>query len=120
MLFQSDYEIRKQLVCYLTSETSLEDFEDWFVARSWNFHEAENPLLLELACEIELLLAEFSNGHWTESDLKERLRPFITRYSVDYGTGSNVVTRTLSGSTVLVFPLSPDPISDIQVSVGYE
>ena len=28
----------------------------------------------QLACSIELVLAEFANGHWTEDELKERLQ----------------------------------------------
>lgn len=118
MMFQSDLEIRKQLGRYLTSEISFEDFEDWFVAHSWNYHEAANLILLELVSEIELLLAEFSSGHWTEDDLKERLRPFITSFTIDYSSGSTVLIRTLSGSSVSVSPLSPDLSDDIQVSRG--
>jgi len=118
MMFQSDLEIRKQLGHYLNSGISLEDFEDWFVAHSWNYNEASNLILLELVSEIELLLAEFSSGHWTEDDLKERLRPFITTFTIDYTSGSTFLTRTLSGSNVSVSPLSPDLLDDIRFSRG--
>ncbi len=116
MMFQSDLEIRKQLGHYLNSGISLEDFEDWFVAHSWNYNEAANLILLELVSEIELLLAEFSSGHWTEDDLKERLRPIITSFTIDYTSGSTVLTRTLSGSTVSVSLQSLDLPADIQLS----
>ena len=118
MIFQSDLEIQKQIGRYLNSEISFDDFEDWFVAHSWNYHEAKNLIVLELVSEIELILAEFSSGHWTEDDLKERLRPFITTFTIDYTSGSAVLIRTLSGSSVSVSPLSPDLYDDIQVSRG--
>jgi len=66
-------EFRDQLRRYLSGDLSLAEFEDWFVPRTWNIHQVGDPGLADLAYEIDLRLAEYSNGHRTENDLKEVL-----------------------------------------------
>ena len=117
MMFQSDLEIRMQLVRYLTKEISLDEFEDWFVARSWNYYEAASPLLLELVSQIELLLAEFSNGHLPEEQLRREIAPFATYYEVAYHLGTAPNITTLSTSSGSVFPQNLEQSFDIQAAV---
>lgn len=75
-------EIRAQVVKYLVSQISLDDFEDWFVQRSWNMHKESSLAAQRLASRIELLLAEHGNGHLSEDKLREQLRPHVVRYVV--------------------------------------
>ena len=72
MEFRSDAEIYEQLQSYLSGRISLDDFEDWFVPRSWNF-QAANPSLQNLVSEIELLLAEYSNLHISNESFRNEL-----------------------------------------------
>lgn len=98
-----DIEIREQLARYLANEISLEEFQGWFVPATWNVEQTNNPIAAELAHEIELRLAEFSNGHWTEDDLRSLLGPLVENYTVrvSFGTaspGSSVSLPTSTGA----------------------
>jgi len=115
MLFQSDLEIRNQLARCLAKEITLDEFEDWFVARSWNYQEAATPQLLDLVSQIELLLAEFSNGHLEEEQLRRHLAIFVTCYEVDYRpTGAAPAFTIVSSSSGLVSHQNLEQSFDIQ------
>lgn len=77
-----DLAIREQLARYLAGEISLPEFQEWFVPRAWNIEKQGSPAAGDLAHEVELRLAEFSNGDWTEDELKSKLRPLVTHYTV--------------------------------------
>ncbi|MBI4494753.1 MAG: hypothetical protein HY690_18410 [Chloroflexi bacterium] len=81
-----DSEIREQLARYLADETSLHDFEEWLVAHTWNLHQIADPLVRDLVAEIELRLAEFSNGDWTDAELRDLLKPLVQKYAVHFGS----------------------------------
>lgn len=117
MQFESELELHRQLARYLSGEISLNDFEDWFVPRSWNFHAGSTPSLQDIVSEIELLLAEYSNGHVVEEDLKQKLLPFATSYKVFYWLGDAPSSTIMSTSSVSAFPQSPELSSDIQFVV---
>jgi hypothetical protein len=51
---------------------SLDQFKDWLIPGSWDERELA-PSTLNLIQRIKLRLAEFSRGHWDESELRERL-----------------------------------------------
>jgi len=69
--------IRDQVRRYLGRDISLNDFQDWFIPAAWSLEETENALAADLANEIELRLAEFTNGHWTEDELRSQLAAAI-------------------------------------------
>ena len=83
MAIRADLEIRSTLVRYLNSEISLAEFEDWFVPVAWNVEKTGNREAPELAAEIELRLAEFSNGHWSEPELRKILAPLVGVYETE-------------------------------------
>ena len=83
MGFALDIEIREQLARYLVGEISLQEFEDWFVPASWNVVQSKNMSAIYLVYEIELWLAEFSDGFWNEDELKEKLLPLVNNYKID-------------------------------------
>lgn len=67
--------IRERLLQYVNGELGREDFERWFLEQTWELDLRENPGLRGLCGEIELCLAELSNGDWTEEELRGLLRP---------------------------------------------
>ncbi len=67
------WEIIARIRNYLTGNESLDDFEDWFVSRSWDVHLTHDLAAADLVAGIELRLAEFSEEHWTEEELQRFL-----------------------------------------------
>jgi len=86
-----DIEIRDRLASYIVGEISLKDFEDWFVPVSWNIIHSGNLSAINLAYEVELWLAEFSDGYWSEDELKEHFKPLVMNYIV---YDSHVILKT--------------------------
>jgi hypothetical protein len=64
-----DIGLRERLALYMTDQMSLSDFRRWFLPLVWDLSE-DGQLRSPLARRVELRLAEFMNGHWTEDDLK--------------------------------------------------
>jgi hypothetical protein len=123
MDFNSEVELRQKLIQYLNGELRLSEFEEWFVPKSWNFFENASPSLQSLVADIELLLAEYSNGDWTEAELKRKIAPLATTYRLVYcfDVGQNKkpepINLTFSGSGLRRSDSSP--LSDIQLVAGY-
>jgi hypothetical protein len=92
-----DFNIRERLATYLAKEISLHEFEDWLFPETWDVDQLGDLALTNLVYGIKLRLAEFSNGDWTEDELRSLLRPFIEKYDISsphnqiraqYGTSS--------------------------------
>lgn len=84
-----DIEIREWLTRYLVKELTFEQFEDWFVPSIWEVEKSGDQMAINLANEIESTIAEFTNGHLTENELKNKLRPLMQQYSVKVTFGSS-------------------------------
>jgi hypothetical protein len=77
-----DLDIHDQLVSYLAELTSLDAFRDWFDSSTWDLQETgANQDAVRLASEVELRLAEFASGHWTEDELKTKLLPLVRSFA---------------------------------------
>lgn len=72
--------IRDQLARYLKGEASLREFEEWFTAHTWDVDRIGDQEAQDLTYEIELRLAEFTNGHWTEDDLRRLFQPLVETF----------------------------------------
>ncbi len=59
--------IRNHLRSYLRGDTTLGEFQTWFIPRAFASDESD------LADAIELVLAEFTSGHRTEDDVRQQL-----------------------------------------------
>ena len=70
-------ELKNKLIEYISGELSISEFEDWFIPSYWNVHRRNDEELSNLVYDIELELAEYSIGDWTEKELKEHLNLFI-------------------------------------------
>lgn len=73
----SEHHIREALSRYVSGEVSLVEFQEWFIPRAWEVLADGSPAAA-VTSDLELLLAEFTNGQWTERDLRETLKPFAT------------------------------------------
>lgn len=72
-----ELQIRQAVTEYIAGRASLREFQEWFAPRTWDIGSmAQTGELPRLANEIDLLLAEFSNGHWTEQELKNKLQEY--------------------------------------------
>jgi hypothetical protein len=99
MEYSLGIEIRDKLASYLVGEISLHDFEDWFVPASWNVAQSKKQADINLVYEIELWIAEFSDGFWNENELRNYLRPLVENYQVElapipnFQLGSNALVE---------------------------
>ena len=66
-------EVREKLTAHLQGHMSLDDFDDWLVAHSWNMHQDSSPSAQELVSAIELSLFEHSSGHLSDAELRSDL-----------------------------------------------
>lgn len=70
-----EHSIRAAVMEYIVGRIQLRDFQEWFASRTWDV-KAEPQDVEQLVNEIDLLLAEFSNGDWTEAELRSKLQQY--------------------------------------------
>jgi hypothetical protein len=94
-----ELEISAQVARYLAGEATLAELRRWLLPLVWELSESDGEQGSRLAYRIELRLAEYMNGHWTEEDLRTIFERTVPRTS---GLTPNFA-RTISG----VSPSSP-------------
>ncbi len=72
-----DTAIREQLTHYLAGEQTLAALEDWFHFHTWNVYQRGDVRAAELRAAIELCLTVYSDGEWTEAELRDQLRQLL-------------------------------------------
>lgn len=77
-------EVREKLIRYLQRRVPLRAFLAWFVPATWEVDESSPRPLRELVFETKLRLAEYTNGHWPEGELREKLRAIVSNYQVTF------------------------------------
>lgn len=70
-----EHNIREAVLHYIAGRIRLDEFQEWLAANAWDIREQPSDVQ-QLVNEIELLLAEFSNGHWTEAELRDKLQQY--------------------------------------------
>lgn len=65
----SDLEIREQIARYVSREIDAAALEDWLQDFTWDAERSGG----QLATDALRLLAEYSNGDWTDDELRTRL-----------------------------------------------
>jgi hypothetical protein len=100
-----DTSVRDKLADYVTGRLSLRAFHRWFMPATWDVDGLDR--LGDVVNQIKLHLAEFTNGHRTEHELKDALRPLVTSFP----RGPEVrVTSGSAGRTVFgLFMVSRTP-----------
>jgi hypothetical protein len=88
--------IRECLAAYVEGKISLHEFENWFFRKTWDVDKEGDPALIDLVYQIKLNWAEFSNGDWTEVELRDMLRPLVQSSVVV--TSSNPVASGTSST----------------------
>ena len=73
----TENELRRQLAALINGELSLDEFEDWFTAESWNAHQDSSPAAQRLVGAIELRLDEYSNEHLSSDELNHELEALV-------------------------------------------
>ena len=105
-----DTALREQMTRFLDDELSAADFRRWFLPLVWDAAQ-KNYLQSPLARRVELRLAEYSCGHWTEEDLKTL---FARELPVTAGWGERLVVALhgvlLSGEPADL-PVAPRHVS---------
>ena len=91
----------EKLSAYIRAEISFQQFNEWFSLFSWNVHRISEPAFRNLIGEVQLRLAEFSNGHWTEEELREFLRKLVP---VQVFSLDPYRARAGSSADITVFP----------------
>jgi hypothetical protein len=107
-----DLEIRSRLSDYLGRKTRLKDFQQWFTPQAWNIEKRADAATASLVREIDLLLAEFAHGDWTEAEFVEKLRPFVTKYTFRIGEPTIAMS---SVTEILQIGLRQDSGADIRL-----
>lgn len=96
-----EFEIRDHLLAYLAGEISLRDFEDWFFPKTWEVDKIGDTALQDLVYQIKLDWAEFSNGDWSEKELRSMLKSLAEKVTI-----SSSPTRLIYGTSSKNFPYS--------------
>jgi len=86
MLSTLSLEIQQALERYLTGHISVDDLQAHLATMVWEVEEHDSPDVVDLFHDVELSLAEFTSGDWTEEELKGLLRQSLMDLTVDAGT----------------------------------
>lgn len=71
------HELKARLSRYLNNTDSLNEFRDWFDDETWGLAAEPDSPARRIAGKIELRIAEFTNGHLTEDELRMLLRHLV-------------------------------------------
>jgi len=103
MAVNPEFVVRELIAAYLAGEISMEAFEDAFVEGTWDAEGRSLPSFQELVAMVELNLAEHSNGHLPEEQLRSalveilnhpRLMPGSVEVLVTFGSGAVSISPT--------------------------
>jgi hypothetical protein len=101
MNFSLELEIRDWLARYIDNTITLTAFRDWFVPATWDVERSGERGAEELSAEIELRFAEYSNGHRSEEELKDLLRPYVSTVTLN---ASNIRSGSSTEAPVTLQP----------------
>lgn len=85
--------IEARLQRYLAGADSLAEFEAWLVPETWDLSPQSDHAAHDLATAITLRIAEFTNGDWTEDELRDALAglyPAVTITSTGVVKGQSI------------------------------
>jgi hypothetical protein len=72
-----DQTVRAQLFQLMTGLLPLRDFQVWFAPVAWRLGRPENRDLYPLARRVELRLAEYTRGDWSQQDVLREIGRFL-------------------------------------------
>jgi hypothetical protein len=71
--------IRRHLIDYLAGTISLDQLKERLIDATWDSEDAAHWEALQLAYDVELVLAEESSGHLTPEELRADLQELVDR-----------------------------------------
>lgn len=98
----SGLEVRKKLSEWFEGRISLDEFEDWLAAQSWDVHKSPDPETARLVYAIELRLAEHSSGHLSQDELRRELAPLLQSYELRWSFCGDLPVQTATGTSSTV------------------
>jgi hypothetical protein len=87
--------VRRRLANYLAGKTTLRAFRRWFYPATWDIDGWAPASLKELVYEVKLLLAEYSNGDWTEDEFPTKMSVIIGSYEANVGVKKQPCTSII-------------------------
>ena len=122
------FELREKVRAVVLRGISIDEFEDWLVAHSWDMHQWAAPEIQRLVSYLELRLAEHSSEHLSADELLHEfalrlaqldapLKPFAVG-RVSFGDASIVESAAsgASGMAVHNFKIKLAERSDLESS----
>ena len=70
--------LQERLADYLANRLSLDELREWVAVHTMNVYQMGNQAAEELTYEIELLLAEYAHGDWTDLQLKDQFSELVS------------------------------------------
>lgn len=99
------FEIYKKAIEYLNNEIRLSDIENWLLSNLGQILSLPPCAARDLAGEIELGLAEMSNGHRTESQFVSMLSNLIESSNIVVSTATSpypISTGTINPALIIL------------------
>lgn len=96
-----DLQIHEQLTRYVNGTISLSAFREWFSPQAWNIDQRADISVARMVHEIDLALAEFDHGDWTEEEVNQLFASLIAQNSLIYFREApwiQVLTSSVLGS----------------------
>lgn len=111
-------EIYKKVIQYLNNEISLSQFEDWFLPNLGQILSLPSCPAVDLAGDIELGLAEMSDGNLTESAFRSVMRNILESgtefvFGEPITSAFSISTSTGDPSAILLDDTIPPSVSDV-------
>ena len=100
----AETQIRRQIAQYLDAKLTFEQFEDQFLALTW---ESPDEPSRRLAAAIEHRITEYTDGVLSDGDFAQMLLPFVTSYTVIAGAGPDTASDPAASTNNSVHVLSP-------------
>lgn len=88
----STLQIREQIAAFLASEQSLKSLVGWLTRNIWN-SDSEEAETIQLAGDVELIVAEYSAQHIDAEELRRQLGRLLNDSSETAGVGSRQSPR---------------------------
>lgn len=72
-----DHPIRDHLGRYISGQSTLQEFDLWFVRATADVDRSGTRAEIDLTYEVFLRLAEYSHGDWTTAELEDLFRALV-------------------------------------------
>lgn len=67
----NERELRHRAADYVSGRSTLRDFELWLAPLAWSIDDAADATLRDLVNRLELRIAEYTSGAWSDEQLRQ-------------------------------------------------